>query len=878
MWHPCLKSGHLKFPVFRYSLIVTSFFLNGASQARADEWFNPAFLSHDGAPVADLARFNNNAGQAPGVYRVDIWVNDEFVMTSDMRFDISQKPPEVHMSAKNGTTDNTGLQPCLTQAWLKRLGVNPVTSATTPAPADDSACLDFIKSYPGASSRYDFPNQRLYLNFPQAALQNNIRGYIPPELWDEGINAGLLNYTFTGNRGTQDTSYFLNLNSGINVGPWRLRHNGAWNYVSNDQRSQNQWQNISTYAERTIVPLKSELVVGDSNSDGDVFDSVGFRGARLFTIDAMYPDSQRGYAPTVRGVASGRSKITVKQNGYVIYQDTVQSGAFVISDLNPTTSNGDLDVTVESETGGGVQKYTVPYSTVPLLQREGRIKYDLLAGRYRNGSAQKDTPSFMQGTLARGFAGGYTLYGGTQLAEKYTSLAAGIGQNLGSWGATSVDLTTAESELADGSHHQGQSLRFLYAKSLNNYGTNFQLLGYRYSTRGFYTLDEVAWDTMQGYQYEWQPDASGQGDVYKPVSYHDLQRSKKGRFQLSISQMLGDVGSLYLSGNKQTYWNSDGADTWYQAGFSSEWHDISYSISYSLSRNAGIGVSDRLLSLNVSVPFGRWLGHDMPEHRALNSMYSTSQASRDEDGNTQIQTGVSGTLLDDGSLSYSMMQGQTNRSGASGNVNASLRSRYGNASGGYSYNSFDRSVNWNLSGGAVAHKDGITLGQPLGDTNVLIKAPGAKGVRVENESGVKTDARGYAIVPYATVYRRNRIALDVNSLDMHTDLEGNVQSVVPTDGAIVRAEYKTHVGIRALVTPQLNGQAVRLGSVVTEKTSGVTGIVSETGQVYLSGAPAHGELEVVWGKSAAEHCHAEYQLPADRENKPVVQVAARCTQ
>ena len=30
-------------------------------------------------------------------------------------------------------------------------------------------------------------------------------------------------------------------------------------------------------------------------------------------------------------------------------------------------------------------------------------------------------------------------------------------------------------------------------------GTNFQLLGYRYSTSGFYNLDETTYTHMQGY-------------------------------------------------------------------------------------------------------------------------------------------------------------------------------------------------------------------------------------------------------------------------------------------------------------------------------------------------------------------------------------------
>lgn len=853
--------------------------------SHATDWFNPAFLSGDGTEVADLSRFESGTGQAPGVYRVDVWLNDEFITTQSVRFEADETPAaigqstpaSVHHDSANEAAgmppDDTGLVPCLTLKWLKRLGV---TTTGVPALAgikeDDGQCLDFRALFPGAGSHYDFSVQRLDLSFPQAVIQNSVRGYIPPEEWDEGINAGLLNYTFTGDKGRDSDSYYLNLSGGLNLGAWRLRHNGAWSYsdYKNGYRV-NRWQSISTYARRSVIPLKSELILGDSSSAGEVFDSLGFRGARLHTSDPMYPDSQQGYAPTVRGLASGRSKVTVRQNGYVIYQNTVQAGAFEIADLNPTSSSGDLDVTVESESGA-VQHYRVPYSTVPLLQREGRLKYDLVAGRYRSGMHDKRSPLFSELTLARGFESGYTLYGGTQLAGQYQSLAGGIGQNLGTWGAVSADLTSAWSQLADDSRHQGQSLRFLYNKSLNGFGTNFQLLGYRYSTRGFYTLSEVAWDAMEGYQYAWKDEGDGRGYRYEPLSYHNLRRSRKGRFQMNISQQLGDFGSLYLSGSQQSYWNATGKDSWYQAGFSSAWHGISYNLSYALNHSTGLVGDNRLLSLSISVPFGRFLGRDMPERETLNSMYATAQTSRDQDGVTRMQTGVSGTLLKEHNLSYSVMQSHSGDAGYSGSATASLHGGYGSASAGYSYSRYDRRFNWDVSGGIVAHADGVTFGQQLGDTNVLIKAPGAKGVHVENGNGVKTDWRGYTVLPYATMYRRNRVALDVNSLDMHTDLDDNVQSVVPTQGALVRAEYGTHTGVRALLTLMHNNRPVPFGAVVTEKTSGVTGIVSESGAVYLTGVPLTGELEVVWGNGNAQKCDIPYHLPEGSGNEAVAQM------
>ncbi|MHC3038385.1 fimbrial protein, partial [Klebsiella pneumoniae] len=167
------------------------------------------------------------------------------------------------------------------------------------------------------------------------------------------------------------------------------------------------------------------------------------------------------YAPTVRGIARTAAKLTIRQNGYVIYQSYVSPGAFSITDLNPTSSSGDLEVTVD-EKDGSQQRYTVPYSTVPLLQREGRFNYDVVAGDFRSGNSQQSSPFFFQGTLIAGLPEGYTAYGGTQLASRYTAVVLGTGRNLGDWGAVSVDLTHARSQLADDSTHQGQSLRFLY--------------------------------------------------------------------------------------------------------------------------------------------------------------------------------------------------------------------------------------------------------------------------------------------------------------------------------------------------------------------------------------------------------------------------------
>ncbi|MCT6957964.1 fimbria/pilus outer membrane usher protein, partial [Salmonella enterica] len=84
----------------------------------------------------------------------------------------------------------------------------------------------------------------------------------------------------------------------------------------------------------------------------------------------MLPDSMRGYAPTVRGVAETNAKVTVRQNGVVLYETTVAPGPFTISDLYATGYGGDLAVTV-TEADGRVRSFAVPYASVPQLLRPG---------------------------------------------------------------------------------------------------------------------------------------------------------------------------------------------------------------------------------------------------------------------------------------------------------------------------------------------------------------------------------------------------------------------------------------------------------------------------------------------------------------------------
>lgn len=80
------------------------------------------------------------------------------------------------------------------------------------------------------------------------------------------------------------------------------------------------------------------------------------------------------------------------------------------------------------EADGSEQHMTVPFASLPVLQREGRLKYALTSGQYRTYDHSVEKKVFSQGSLIYGLPAGFTLYGGGQFAGPYQSLALGVGK------------------------------------------------------------------------------------------------------------------------------------------------------------------------------------------------------------------------------------------------------------------------------------------------------------------------------------------------------------------------------------------------------------------------------------------------------------------
>ncbi|HEY9270366.1 fimbria/pilus outer membrane usher protein [Achromobacter sp.] len=817
------------------SLLLSLASFSSQAAEPAGTVFNQEFLGTGGdQPQADLSIFSFGNSVLPGEYLADVFVNDQSLGRNRILVEVQegQKQPSV----------------CLTRSQLETWGVN--MAALPESAGADGACVDLPALVQDAAVGFDGGKQRLHLSIPQAALKRSARDSVDPSRWDKGITSALLDYQLnmsrqgggnSSSRGAESPyTAYAGLRGGLNFGDWRLRHASNYNRSANGR---GEWQSLETNLQRDLRSVNGQLLLGDGYTPGNFFDSVPFRGVQVTSDDAMLPDSMQGYAPTIRGIAQTNALVTVRQNGYIVYNAYVAPGAFVLDDLYPSSSGGDLEVTI-TESDGRQNRYVQAYASVPTLLREGTWRYSATGGRYRNayGSNERE-PTFLQGTAARGLGHEFSLYGGVTAASIYQSGVVGVGKNLRSFGAISLDLAHARTA-TERLKTQGQSIRFLYAKSLEESGTNFSLAGYRYSTSGYRTFRE----------------STGIDDFERG----GRMPSRRNELRFEVNQSLGSWGSIYATARQQSYWQTNQKERLIQVTYAGSYRQVSYNVT--VDTNTGLNTSkNRQIMLSLSIPLGA---------SRSSASYSLTTGNN---GETSHAAMVYGSALEDNQLTYNLRAATSNQNGANSTGNASYLSRVGRfelgATQGRNYNQ----INAGLSGGIVVHAGGVTLGQPLGETVALVRAPSAENVRFESHPGVSTDASGYAIVPSLSPYRSNRLAMLTADLGDTVEVKNAAVNLVPTRGAVIQAGFETVVGYRLMMTlTRKDNSVVPFGARIDNEAGEEIGIVGPDGQAFVTGAQQSGTMRIVWGRDARDSCSVSYSLPEDDRPPPIREVSYVC--
>ncbi|KPB15135.1 Outer membrane usher protein FIMD [Pseudomonas savastanoi] len=534
--------------------------------------FQPGFLrqgqNYDSAAAASvLNQLSAVESLGPGEHWVEIHVNMRYFGQRQIRFDADPQ--------------GNGLLPCLSPELLEQIGVR-LGSLADPALLQ-VACVALGQLIPDARVVLDGSRLQLSISIPQIAMRRDANGRVDPALWDYGINAAFINYQTSAQQTTHretgtSSSADLYLNTGINLGSWRLRSNQS---VRQDAQGNREWTRAYAYAQRDLPGTHANLTLGETYTGGDVFRSVPIKGGLIKTDQEMLPDSLQGYAPVIRGVAQSRAKLEVLRNGYPIYSTYVSAGPYEIDDLN-TAGSGELEI-VLTEADGQVRRFTQTYSTMSNLLREGAWKYSAALGRF-NGAYATEHPWLWQGTLAVGTGWNSTLYGGLITSDFYHAAALGVSRDMGTLGAMAFDVTRSSASIDQPgqSSAQGMSYAIKYGKAFTTQ-TNLRFAGYRYSTEGYRDFDEA---------------------VSQRSSDATFTGSRRSRLEALVHQRIGLRSSVGLTLSQQDYWGSDIEQRQFQFNFNTHRAGITYNFyaSQSLSAASSSRGNDRQFGLSISMP------------------------------------------------------------------------------------------------------------------------------------------------------------------------------------------------------------------------------------------------------------------------------------
>ena len=775
--------------------------------AFAQDYFNPQFLGDDIASLEDLSYLTSGNNLSPGEYFLYLYSDEQFIRNIKIKF----------------VTIGEKVQPCFTKEIINRIPFNQDVKKKFESlknNADD--CIDIGMYIDNFSYEFDISKLILRLSIPQIYLDSTRTTMAPEADWDDGVTAFLTNYNFNGsyskNNDSDYSSNYLNVNNRFNSGPWRLNANVYFNESKTGSTRTHDYDTNSIYIGRKINSLKSELLIGQSTIGSTLFDANPYIGMTLGTSNEMLPDSDRGYSPSIRGIAESRSKLTIKQNNNIIYQTYVNPGPYNIDNLNSVGTSGDYTVELTSAEGT-VQTYVVPYSSLPNLLRKGKFNYAVTLGRLDLNRV--DDVDFFQSTLAVGIPFESTLFVGTQISGDYTSYGAGVGKDFGNIGALSVDILHAVSKIGD-NRFSGDSYRALYSKSFNETGTNVQLTGYRYSTTDFYTFSQAS--------QRHQMSETG-------LDYYSYGK-RKDSFQVNITQSLNDYGQLYVWGNVNSYWGKDTTSKNIQAGWSKnfpQFNNIIISTSYN-KRTYG-SINDNIFYLSFSMP--------LMNRASSSSMYVSNNTSYGKSDHSN-STSLYGNMMDN-RLDYNVYQTLNKRSS---NNNTSMNVNYKASSAtvhaGATYSDQSKQLDYGASGGVLLHQGGIVFTREATDTAILVEAKGAEGARVSQVENITISKDGYALIPYATPYHYNDVELDPLTFSKNYDVDNKVSKVSPTRGAISKVIFDVRKGYNFLVSVRYKNKSIKFGTVVKNNKSDNISIADDDGAVYLTGVENNASYVVAW--------------------------------
>lgn len=787
---------------------------------RASEYiFDKTFI---GDGDVNLSLFNEG-GNPPGRYMTTITLNGKEVDKRELDF-------------KNGV--NNKLETCILDKDLVKYNVKKSSIDNY----SDNACFDFKKNNM-TSMTFDFYNKNLSLYFPDKDIDSDDGSYAPKTLWDEGVNAFLLDYQYNINN-TEDKrtsnkyqSSSLIMQPKLSLNGWILNNMLTWNKSFNEQGG---WESNYLTLSKGIYSINSRLSIGKLYTPSDVFDSSNIDGMMLSSDDNMIPLSQRDFVPTVTGSATSQSTVEVYQGSNLVAKQVVNAGNFEINQFTYLINGVDLKVIVHGS-DGTTQVFYVPYITPAIAIHEGHLKYNVSVGR----SKSKD--NLIQTSAIYGLPYGVTTLSGAILSKNYKSVAAGMGYMAGRLGA--ISFTTKIANVTNQMKKQKINSFDISYNNIIGEGFSMFITQKINGKKGFYNINDIDSETR--------------------TSLIPLKKSTS----LLLSKSIDDFGVFSLNGviSEDIRKNK------------SRSYGVSFYTTIFNRANLNVGIyrnnsefrcyernrkqSQNNFTISISIPFG---GNTLS--------YQYNKTSQD-DGQSVV--GFNGSYLEDRfnlSMNASSENGRNNKT-------VSAIGDYKNPIGNVSFSGTEGSqysaYGFSTQGRALFYSGGLVFGQQQGSTIAIVDTNNINDVGVGFMPGVYTNFMGKTLYGYLSPYQSNLIS--INPLTLANDVSSEITTVpvIPTEGAVVVAKFNTKAGVDVVFDIiQENGRPIPFGSVASFSTAKSTeniinsGIVGENGRLFSSVENNSGWVKV--NVSKGRFCSFYYDLNKNKHVDGIVNIKAVC--
>ncbi|AUT44977.1 hypothetical protein C2U31_02765 [Achromobacter sp. AONIH1] len=740
------------------------------SSAAFAQQFDPQTLKRLGISPEAAAYFSKTARFLPGVSRVRLVVNGTDLGTMDVRF------------SYEGTL-------CFTPELLQRAGLK------VPDGTSEESCQDYRKAYPETAIT-QLPNQsQVDIVTPLAArapIEQSIQGQ-----YASGGAAAMMNYNVSGSRSASGGSSYQYLRAytetGVNIADWILR--SRQDYYSQGGRST--FTQGDTYAQHAVPSVRSTFQAGQISPAGSLFSVGTLRGAQLFPEQALRQTLASGV--NFSGIATGQSRIEVRQLGRLILMTQVPAGAFTINDVPIVSGNSDLEVQVIAASGER-QQFVVPAASFGNVRNVAPQGLSAAVGRYQ-ASRGSDSRTPLVATVSNGWSLGSrsTLNAGVLVSAPYRALAAGVSVNPSDALSASIGVRASSASFA-GEKLQGQQITAnLSATPVERLSTS---LSATLQTEGYRDLAQVVQaprpdarilpSASQTYTagVSWFSPTLGAFSAAYTTSRLSRQEGKRNRATLS--------------------WNRSFART---------------SVSLSMAKDLSTGTrarSENQYFLTLSFPLGS----------ASASTYVSKSGNSGSVGATYSDT-VSPQFSYSVSSSVARPDGAVN---SSASIDAMPRYARVNLSANRGSQG-GVSTNWGVQGSVVGAGGAVAFSPyEVGDTFGIAKVGDLGGVEIQTPSGpVWTDAWGNAVIPGLTAYGESSVEISTASLPRNANLPNGVQSVKPARGSVQVLDFNLRQVQRYLLSAVLETDRQPLAErlPVMDGRGNLVTLVGRQGQIFL---------------------------------------------